>query len=403
MKFTIKDMVKRKSFIISTILILLLVLAGVNIPNIIKLFKGEDTLNEKIIISDIDNIFDGKLEALKNANLKFEYTFENESEEKIKEKIQNKSVDTGLLIKKGEKDNSLDITYFVENTAMTTPPQELLSSINALYTNMQIAKLGITQEQIEAMNPNVSFEIKQSKDEEVKGNVAIMMILSFILFFAIYYCAIQVSTSITTEKTSKIMETLVTSTSPKTIVIGKTLGVGIVGLIQLIIILIFAYVGAKIFVDPELLNSLLNVESLNIGLLAITLVYFILGYLLFSFLFALVGSTVSKPEDIQSANAPVALITMVGFYLGYFSMFNPTSGINKFANICPISSPFSMPFRIMMDIASWQDVAISIGLLLITTIVVAAIAIKIYSSAILNYGTKMGLKDMKNILKSKNN
>ena len=124
-----------------------------------------------------------------------------------------------------------------------------------------------------------------------------------------------------------------------------------------------------------------------------------MGYFTYALLYALTGSTVSKPEDIQSANGPVAILAVVGFYLSYFTMMNPTSSLNVFASLFPISSPFCMPFRIMMGLASTTDVIVSIAILLVTILVIAQIAIKIYSSAILNYGTKMSLKDMVNIYK----
>lgn len=133
----------------------------------------------------------------------------------------------------------------------------------------------------------------------------------------------------------------------------------------------------------------------------VTVIYFILGYFEFALFYALTGSTVSKPEDIQSANSPVAILAVIGFYLAYFTMMNPTSELNTVAGVLPISSPFSMPFRVMMGISSVQDVLISLAILIVTILIVGRIAIKIYSSAILNYGTKMSLKDIVKIYKSK--
>ena len=136
-------------------------------------------------------------------------------------------------------------------------------------------------------------------------------------------------------------------------------------------------------------------------MLIITLVYFILGYFTYALMYALTGSTVSKPEEIQSANTPVALITVIGFYLAYFTMMDPTSNLNELAALLPISSPFCMPFRVMMGLASAKDVVLSIVILIITIIIVAKVAIRIYSNAILNYGTKMSFKDILNMYKQK--
>lgn len=229
------------------------------------------------------------------------------------------------------------------------------------------------------------------------------MLLSIVLFYAIYFCAYQVSSSITTEKTSKIMETLVTSTSPTTIVLGKTIGIGIVGLLQVCIFVAVALISARLCLDTEILSSILDLSKITPYLGIMTIIYFILGYFAYSLLYALTGSTVSKPEDIQSANTPVAILAVIGFYLSYLTMMNPTSDLNTFAAIFPISSPFCMPFRIMMGIATPTEVIISIFVLVITILIIAKVAIKIYSNAILNYGTKMTIKDMVKIYKDKNN
>ncbi len=399
MKFTIKDMIKRKSFIVSTLIILLMIVVGLNIPNIINLFDDGNKEN-KLLIVDSNNIFEGNLKLLKETDLGYEIDIQNYSFEEIKEKLADNSYSEALLV---EKDNlGVKVRYLVENVNYVSKvPDVFVNSLNTLYTNMQIRKLGLSEEQIKEIMPNFEFTMEQTGDSEVNGNIFVMMMMSLVLFYAIYFCAFQVSSSITTEKTSKIMETLVTSTSPRTIVLGKTIGIGLVGLIQMVLIVSVAYVTARLSFDPELLNSLFDMSNITIGLGLITLLYFILGYFTYSLLYALTGSTVSKPEDIQSANGPVSILVVVGFYLSYFTMMNPTSDLNSFAAIFPFSSPFCMPFRIMMGLATVSDIIISVVVLIITILVIAKIAIQIYSNAILNYGTKMSLKDIINLYKTK--
>ncbi len=399
MKFTIKDMVKRKSFIISTLIILMLIVIGFNIPNIIKSISGEET-SEKLLIVDNEDIFEGSLEMLKQADLGTEIEVEKATFEEIKSKIENEEIEDAIMIERQE--NNVKIRYIVKDmTMMQEVPETIVNAINTLYTNVQISKLGLSQEQIQSITPNFEFSLEQTQEEKANGNIFAIMLMSIVLFYAIYFCAYQVSSSITTEKTSKIMETLVTSTSPRTIVLGKTIGIGIVGLLQMVLIVGTALISAKLFLDPELLNAVLDMSNITPYLGIITIVYFILGYLAYALLYALTGSTVSKPEDIQSANSPVAILAVVGFYLSYFTMMNPTSELNMFASLFPVSSPFCMPFRIMMGLASGTDVALSIAILVVTILVIAHIAIKIYSNAILNYGTKMSFKDIVNMYKSK--
>ena len=164
-----------------------------------------------------------------------------------------------------------------------------------------------------------------------------------------------------------------------------------------------ALISAKVFLEPGMIEQVLDMSAITPYLGIVTIIYFILGYFAYALLYALTGSTVSKPEDIQSANGPVAMLAVIGFYLSYFTMMNPTSEMNIFASLFPISSPFCMPFRIMMGLAKPTDVLISIAILIVTILVIAKVTIKIYSNAILNYGTKMSLKDIIKVYKDKNN
>ena len=392
-KFTMRDMLGRKSFRISTIIILVVIVLGFNVPNIISSFAGDD-FDDKILISDPQDVFEGELGALNDADLDYKFEIAPQNFEEIKVALENGDISSAIMVEKN--DNQVNFTYVVDNIATTdtTTPQILTDMLGSLYTNIKVQNLGLTEKELASVTPTFNTEFKQTDDQNIGGNIMITMLMSVVLFFAIYFCAYQVSTSITIEKTSKIMETLVTSTSPRTIILGKTIGIGTVGLMQILLFAVTAVVSAKLFLAPELLEALFDLSSFTPLLVVITLAYFILGYFAYALLYALTGSTVSKPEDVQSANTPVAIVTMVGFYLAYFTLTDPTSGLNVFAALLPISSPFCMPLRVMMGLASGWEVVASIAILLVFCFVIAKIAIKIYSSAILNYGTRMTLRDI---------
>ena len=391
-KFTMRDLISRKSFRVSTILILILIIAGFNVPNIMDSLTGGD-YNDTILISDPENLYDNKLQILNQSELGYNFTFDPISYDEIKAKIDDGSINAAVMI--GKAENTVNFTYVVSNAAtIMSSPTTLIDALSSLYTNVQIQKLDLTASQLASVTPTFTTEVKQTEDQEIGGNINVMMLMSVLLFFAVYFCAYQVSSSITIEKTSKIMETLVTSTSPRTIILGKTIGIGIVGLLQMLLFVITAIISAKLFLNPEILSHLLDLSNFTFYLAAITIIYFILGYFAYALLYALVGSTVAKPEDIQSANMPVAIVTMIGFYLAYFTLMDPTGQLAGIAALLPISSPFCMPLRVMMGIATGWEVVISIVILLIFCALVAKIAIKIYSNAILNYGTRMTIADI---------
>lgn len=402
--YTFKDLVKRKSFIISNVIILIIMIIGFNVPNIINKINGDDESfgKTKLTIIDQDNVYEGSLEALTQIDNGYDITVSNNMAiEELKEKINNEEIEEAIIITKGE--NTVHINYFVKSLNMITEvPQDIMVLLQESYKNLQMAKLNITQEELMLINTPFEMKLNQTEEKEASGNIFAMMLLSIVLFYAIYFYAYQVSTSITTEKTSKIIETLVTSTSPRTIVLGKTLGIGLAGVMQTVVLVIVAIVCANMFLTGEMVSAVLDMSNITPMLAIITIVYYILGYSLFALLYALTGSTVAKPEDIQSANGPVAILAVIGFYLSYFTMMNPTSSLNGFAAIFPVSSPFCMPFRVMMGIAELPEILISLAVLIITIAVVAQVSIKIYSSAILNYGSRISLKDMIKMYKNKN-
>lgn len=391
--FTISEMVRRKSFIISTLVILIIIALAFNIPNIMKKL-GNDGSGEKVLIIDPENLFEGMASNLNEAGLGYEFqtTTEELNLEEIKEKIKN---DIDACIKFSKQENTVKMEYIVESAAVNygEVPQTLVATFTNLYSNLQVKKLNLSPEELSSLEPEFDVTLTETDENAAKGNIFIMMMISIVLFYAVFFCAGQVSTAITTEKTSKIIETLVTSTDSKTIVLGKTLGIGIVGLIQVILMMIVAIISAKFCMDSEILSSIFDVSTITPILFIITLIYFCLGYGLYSLFFALTGATVSKPEDVQSANGPVSFVAVIGFYLAYFSMMNPSSSVNKLAGIVPISSPFCMPLRVMMGTATTGEVITSVLVLIATTALVAMLAIKVYSSTILNTGARLSLKD----------
>ncbi len=390
--FTIKDMLSRKSFIISTIIILAIIVVAFNIPNIINKFNG-DGFNEKVLVIDSEELFGDSTALLDQMELEydFEFTKENLTKEQVKEKIDSKEIDTCLRFT--EENGKVNMEYIVESMAsnMGEVPKSLIMAFQSLYSSKRITELNITAEELEAISPQFDIEVVETDENAAKGNLFIMMMISIVLFYAIIFCAQQVSTAITTEKTSKIIETLVTSTKPSTIVLGKTLGIGLIGILQIVLLIVTAILSAHFCMSTEILEALFDLSNITPQLVAITIVYFIFGYALYSLGFALTGSTVNKPEEVQAANTPITFIAIAGFYLAYFSMMNPSSSLNKLSGILPISSPFSMPLRVMMGTATTGELISSIAILAVTTLVVAVISIKIYSSAILNIGTKKGL------------
>lgn len=401
-KFTIKDMIKRKSFIVSNIIFLLIILVGTNIPRILEVFNSDDK-NSRLLIVDNDNLLGESLSALSdNKDLGYEISFSSGEflKSDAQKALDNDEYDEIISFKLDGKKIMFE-DYQTDMNLSSTNTEVIVNQITSIYYNKKLVDLGLTSKQLEDLD--VGFELNNNylSNSDSGNSTFAMMMFSIVLFYAVFFCASQVSSSVTTEKTSKIIESLTTSTSPKNIVLGKTLGVGVTGLIQLVVLLGFGIICAKMFLPSEILSGVINLSSINFAVWVIIILYFVLGYALFALIFALTGSLVQKPEDIQSANSPVSMLSVFAFYLAYFSMMNPKSSVSVFASYFPFSSPFSMPSRYMLGIANVWDVVISIGLLIVMCVIIGFVSVKVYSNAILNYGSKFSLKDIGKYLKQR--
>lgn len=410
-RFTAIEMFKKKSFKITLIILLLAIVIGFNIPNIINLVKGKNTNNpaenketkDVILIMDQDDIYQGMLNSLNNMELGyiFEINKEVKDNETIKELLKDDKIKVAINITK-EKD-SIKLDYITESIGLSERILIDEKIFTDLYKVVKLSEFGLTEEEIISINKPFIFDIIELGEGQSGNILIIAMGLCMILFFAIYYCAYQVSSSITVEKTSKIIDTLITSTSPKSIVIGKTLGIGFVGLVEVLLVMITGFISYKLFFPTDILTGHVDISGITLGFALVSIIFFILGYTLYAFIYALTGSLVSKPEDVQQSGGLIAIVVLIGFYLAYFSMMNPASNLNRLATLLPISSPFSVPSRYITGAINSFDLILSIIILIISIAGVAYIAIKIYSSAILNYGTKFNIKTMIEMFKQKNN
>lgn len=406
-KYTVKEAVSKKSFIIVNLIMAILIIAICNVPNIIKTFNSDkDESNKKIYIIDNENILGASNEVFKQMELEYsvEY-FNNKTIEEVEKDINDEKINAAIVL--NQKDNTISFDYIIKEEdafANTDDTISIFSNIiKSIQTNKLLVESNVSEEVLQTVNNPISYEIKELNENTGNENFLIAMVTSYILFFAIYYYGYSVSTSISSEKTSRVMETLVTSTTPTKIVLGKTIAMGFVGLCQLVGLILVAIISYKLFIPDglEIVETVLSGLHLTIPDVLICVVYFILGYTVYAFLSAVTGATVSKAEDVQAASGPISFVALVSFFLAYFTSTVPNSVGSKFASIFPFSAAFSMPGRILAGAATGGEIAISIIVLILSAIVLAAISIKVYSAAILHYGDRIKIKDLFKIYKQK--
>lgn len=399
--FTFREFARKKSFIISTIVILALVAGGLCVPSIINRFNEAQSAaasagnNSQILYLvdpsgvltsgcfDAEHFLSGyKLEIKSAADVN-----------NLKKAIQKD--DSKALILVSMKNGVPSFEYDVKKSGNGPGPDTVADAIRNAYATQMLQKGGTPTDTIAKVLSPVDYTVKELGKSYLSG-IFSSILITILLFFSIYLYGYWVAMSIASEKTSRVMELLVTSTKPSRIVIGKSAAMGALGLGQLALILLTA-VGVYTVAFPRdftLLGEQLNFNNVTPFALLMAIIYFILGFALYAMLNAVVGSTVSKAEDVQSAMMPVSMVSLLSFYLAYTTMFMPESPMASVISVIPFSAAFSMPARLMSTEVPPLDICLSVGLLIITIILLAWLSIKIYSSAVLHYGKRLKISEL---------
>jgi ABC-2 type transport system permease protein len=220
-----------------------------------------------------------------------------------------------------------------------------------------------------------------------------------LMFISILIYGMWVATGVATEKSSRVMELMISAASPRQLVLGKVAGIGGAGLTQYLAVALPALI-VLAFQEPlaEAILGPAGVSSVPTGALTPSLllaygVFFILGFTLFAFVYAAVGSYVSRPDDLQTLSLPLSLIAMTGYLVALPILLSGGGGpLSRLASIIPPFSPFAMLARIMTGtVPPWQ-VALSLVLLVVFVVIVALAAIRIYAAGVLLYGQRPGIR-----------
>jgi ABC-2 type transport system permease protein len=243
--------------------------------------------------------------------------------------------------------------------------------------------------------------------EEILGKDAqSSFLLAYILMFAVYMLVIMygsfVSTSVAREKDSRTMEILITSTKPSALIIGKVFANAVGGLLQLSMILATGIVGYLLNQSnyPEVLRTMLF-SGLSWDAIMTFALFTSIGYLLYLFLYASLGSLVSKVEDVGSAVTPITLLFIVAYAIATIGLNAPTNPAVKIGSFVPFTAIMAMPIRYFMTYVPLLDILISLTLMIVTTILLAILSIKIYRLGSLSYGNKLNLVSAVKLILSK--
>ena len=422
-------MVGKKSFIIMTLLIPFLILLVGCIPVLMAYINSSaDTTVTRIAVIDESGKYGG---AFKDSpNYRF-VIMQGDKATNAHEFYKNagESIDAVMVIPASVLEDQ-QATIYSENTIDQGTISMLTGCLNDTLARAKIASFNdpdleskIEQSQVSAQVKSIKWDEKGDEQEQSAQFASILgMILSFLTYTFVLSYGTMIMNSVVEEKTNRIVEVVVSSCRPMELMMGKIIGVGLVGLTQFaiwVVLLGIGYVvlglvagGAMAVSSPEAITAGMNMPGgtdmasgaigdvmtalagINwLSLLGNFVIYFIGGYLLYASLFAGFGSAVDQASDSSQFTMPIILIMIVALYAGIACIENPSGPMAVWCSIIPFTSPIVMMVRLPFDVPWWQ-LLLSIVLLYATALGCIWISARIYRTGILLYGKKRTFKEV---------
>lgn len=397
-KFELLEMLRKRSVKATTLVICITMIVMTSIPSIQKLFPdknepetvpiaGEVVNNDQGYIIEDEAINSNQLAAL----LGQEKLNQFESEDALKQAVVDKEIKKGYIIHNATsyKILTIDQDMFGFDSGMI---EDALRQI-AIEQNFKAKNIDIEQAN-EAMQVTINSDVETIGKDSSQGFFVAYVIL-FAMYMLILFFGQSVATSVAREKDSRTMELLITSTDPKILILGKVFAMGMVGILQVGAILLATFIGFminKVNYSPDILMMVQG--SLTLSTALVYLVFSIAGYILYLYIFAALGSLISKVEDVSSAITPITLLFVVAFFIASTSLRVPDSQLTIISSYVPFVSLFTMPIRYMLTSVSIIEILISMAIMLFSTYIIARISVYIYRFGSLNYGNKIKIKDI---------
>jgi ABC-2 type transport system permease protein len=407
--------VRKRSFIIMTLLIPFLFIGT---GALVGYLSVGSTSQKEIAVIDNSHFFEGQLESKKSVA----YKFVESSELNLKKEVDQGIYDGALIIPVFNKDSTAKFELYSKEQIGMESQNQIEDQLNQLVINERMKRAGISSaalDQMEASSISLKTVNQEGKESSSITSYAIGYVSGLILYFFMLFYGMSVMRSVMEEKTSRIAEIIISSVKPFQLMLGKIIGVALVGLTQFIIwILLILVLGGTVLGsmgihlmggNPEMANQMSDpnknaeliaaLQVLIVGtnwyyILGWFLFYFLGGYFLYASLYAAVGSLVNEdPQESQQYTLPITLPIILGFVLMSSAVRDPNGGMALFGSLFPLTSPIVMMARIPFGVPGWQ-LALSAFLLIIGFVLTTGLAAKIYRTGILLYGKKVTLKEV---------
>jgi ABC-2 type transport system permease protein len=422
--------VKSKQFLITTLIVPIVLVLTLGI---VAFIAASSQSEKKIAVVDQSNFFNNKIAS--TDNISFLYGYNNI--DSLKENLEAMELDGILIIPQANYEATQKNTVHVwgKKQIGVSTQNYIQSQLNNAIQDSKLNTAGISKDQLEAIKKStveVSQQIgEDNKESDNKIAHFIAYACGFLLYILMVIYGMSVMKSVMEEKTNRIAEIIISSVKPFELMMGKIIGVALVGLTQfalwIILIGIVVFVGGSIMgvgammSNPELMaqaqaqaeamqqtgigGGMMNPEMIDMTkmimnvnwaqILGWFLFYFIGGYFLYASLFAAVGSLIDdESSDSNSLTMPITMPIIIGFLIMVRALDDPNSGIAVFGSIFPLTSPIVMMARIPFNAPTWYELAASVVCMILGFLFTTWMAAKIYRTGILLNGKKISLKEV---------
>lgn len=394
---------KTKSFITTTIVLAVLIIALTNLTNIIEFFNKDDQ-DKVAVIDETGELYSSFEAGLKTVNEELEIELYSGSQADAEAAVENEEY-KGLLIIDKDSEGLPIATYKSLSIADYAIPADLQFALQGIKSQIAANQLQLSPDQLSKLSEPVPFDRIALKEnaktqEELSEARGLVYVLLFVIYFAVIMYANMIAMEVATEKSSRVMEILISSVSPIKQMFGKILGIALLSLTQMAFILGVGYYFVKRNLESMQggFFEFLGFQNISLSTVIYAIVFFILGYFLYATLAAFLGSLVSRIEDVNQMITPMTFLVIAGFMIAMFGLNQPDTTFMTISSYIPFFTPMLMFMRVgMLELPVWEPL-LGIAILVASIVILAIFGARVYKGGVLMYGKSNSFKDIKKAL-----
>ena len=394
-KWEYLNRVKTKLFIITTLLLPVLFALISILPTWLATLDPEKTSKIGLIYGSKQTALINDFKILvqnqyKTKNGMPEFSFVNiDNDQNALSKILDKTIQGYLSVSPNILDSG-QVEYYSLSLSNIRQYSNLKNALQNAVINHRLDRAGIDVSLIKQLNENIGFktfeldEDGSSKSGNKIADIVVPMIFVFVLFMIIFTSGQLLLRSVMEERTSRTIELLLSTVNPLQLMTGKILGLGLLGVTQMIIYVLTAFIA----------NHYKNWGVLEYSQIPVLLIYFLLGYLFYASIFAMIGTFFSSEQEAQQSTSIISFIAILPFIFGSYFISNPSSYLTTVFSYIPPLTPFMMIMRIGMGTVETLEIIYTSFLLVISCILMLKLSGKLFKVTILMYGKRVSIKEI---------